>query len=162
MHKSIFLFAIFLLITTNHSFGQKTNVSVNGEMKKWHTVTLSFEGPDVTESDEDNPFLNYRLNVTFKNGDKAYTVPGFYAADGNSANTSSKSGRIWQVRFSPDAIGEWNYEASFRKGKNIAVNDSLSAGEAIAFNGVTGSFSISKSASAICQSPTGHVMQPRS
>lgn len=145
MHKPIFLFAIFLLTTTNYCFGQEANVSISGEMKKWHKVTLSFEGPDVTENDEDNPFLNYRLNVTFKNADKMYTVPGFYAADGNSANTSSKSGRIWQVRFSPDEIGEWTYKASFRKGKNIAIDDDLSAGEAVAFNDVTGSFSISKS-----------------
>ncbi len=70
--------------------------------------------------DENNPFLNYRLDVTFKNGNKVYVIPGFYAADGNAAETSSASGNIWQVRFTPDAIGEWTYTVSFKKGNNIA------------------------------------------
>lgn len=35
-------------------------VSITGELKKWHTVTLTFEGPEVSETDEYNPFLNYQ------------------------------------------------------------------------------------------------------
>ena len=117
MRNTIFI-SILSFLYTSIGLAQNEVIELEGQLQKWHKVTLSFEGPDVTESDADNPFLNYRLNVTFKNGDKMYTVPGFYAADGNSANTSSKSGRIWQVRFLPDEIGEWTYKASFRKGKS--------------------------------------------
>lgn len=39
---------------------------ISGELKKWHIVTMDFEGPEATESDnEPNPFLDYRLNVEF-------------------------------------------------------------------------------------------------
>ncbi len=32
---------------------------------QWHTVDLSFSGPETSESDSDNPFLNYHLNILF-------------------------------------------------------------------------------------------------
>ncbi|MGB5555718.1 MAG: DUF5060 domain-containing protein, partial [Flavobacteriaceae bacterium] len=86
---------------------QKSEPRIDGELKKWHRVTLNFEGPETSELAEENPFLDYRLDVVFTNGDKTYTVPGFYAADGNAAETSATSGNIWQVRFTPDATGEW-------------------------------------------------------
>lgn len=113
--------------------------------KKWHTVTLSFEGPATREDAEDNPFLNYRLNVTFKNGSKTYIVPGFYAADGHAAETRADSGNIWQVRFCPDEVGEWIYQVSFRKGKNVAVSDDPNAGEGVFFDGSSGSFQVEES-----------------
>jgi len=110
--------------------------------QKWHPITLSFEGPQTSEQAEDNPFLNYRLLVTFRQGDHSYNVPGFYAADGNAAETSADSGNVWQVHFTPDRVGEWNYEVSFRTGENIAVSDDPGAGEAVAFNGRTGTFEV--------------------
>jgi type 1 glutamine amidotransferase len=115
---------------------------VSGELRKWHKVTVSFEGPDFSENGAENPFRDYRLNVTFKNGSSTYTVPGYYAADGNAANTSANSGKIWKVHFSPDKIGTWTYEASFRKGNDIAVSTSANAGSAISFNGASGSFEV--------------------
>ncbi|MCK4958896.1 MAG: hypothetical protein KAT00_05840, partial [Planctomycetes bacterium] len=33
----------------------------NGELKKWHKVTLTFDGPKTSETAEPNPFLDYRL-----------------------------------------------------------------------------------------------------
>ncbi len=145
MYRINYFFVVTLLVSSINLFGQNTNITVEGELKKWHKVTLNLQGPNLNESDENNPFLNYRLNVTFKNNKKTYIVPGFYAADGNAAETSAKSGKVWQVRFSPDAIGEWTYEVSFRKGNNIAVDENPDAGKAIAFNGLTGSFFISES-----------------
>lgn len=126
------------------ALGVAQEPKISGALKKWHKVTLSFEGGEIAENDTDNPFLNYRLNVTFKNGNKVITVPGFYAADGNAAETSATSGKIWQVRFMPDASGAWEYEASFRKGKNIAINDDPEAGEPLWFDGVKGKFTISE------------------
>lgn len=108
---------------------QKHDVKIQGELKKWHKITFNFKGPETSEIDENNPFLNYRLDVTFKNGNQEFVIPGFYAADGNSCETSSNSGNIWQVRFSPNKVGEWNYKVSFKKGINIAVEDDLNNGE---------------------------------
>ncbi|WP_299554144.1 DUF5060 domain-containing protein [Seonamhaeicola sp.] len=139
MQKLSVLLGIMLL--TIHSVNAQ---KIEGELKKWHKVTLSFEGEALSESDETNPFLNYRLNVMFKHKGKTMTVPGFFAADGNAAETGAKSGAIWKVRFMPDAVGEWSYEVSFRKGENIAVSDDIHAGEAVAFNGTKGSFTVSE------------------
>ena len=58
---------------------------ISGELKKWHKVTITFEGPEASEVEEYNPFMNYRLNVLFthaESGEKM-NVPGYFAADGN-------------------------------------------------------------------------------
>jgi hypothetical protein len=82
---------------------------VSGELKKWHKVTLTFDGPDTSETADPNPFLYYRLNVTFTHqpSGKSFLVPGYYAADGNAANTSADSSNKWRVHFAPDAVGTW-------------------------------------------------------
>ena len=137
------LFCLILIVQT--AVAQQSNIEIKGELKKWHKVTLTISGEELSETDAENPFLNYRLNVTFKNKNKTYVIPGFYAADGNAAETSATKGAIWQVRFTPDEIGEWSYEVSFRKGKAIAVDDNPTAGEAVSFNGLKGVFTIAPS-----------------
>ena len=91
--KKQLIFGVVLLIAITSVYSQKTKVTFDGELKKWHKVTLNFAGGELSENDADNPFLNYRLNVTFKNGNKTYVVPGFYAADGNAAETNSQPTR---------------------------------------------------------------------
>ena len=118
---------------------------VSGELKKWHRVTLTFDGPETSETADPNPFLFYRLNVTFahqKSG-KSYLVPGYFAADGDAADTGADSGNKWRVHFAPDQVGTWKYSVSFRKGQNVAVSDNKSAGESAGFvDGQSGSFDI--------------------
>ena len=133
-----------IFFSLNVIFSQESKATIEGELKKWHKVTLSFEGENLSEADEENPFLNYRLNVIFKNKNKTMVVPGFFAADGNAAETSAHTGNVWKVRFMPDEVGEWNYEVSFRKGLNIAVSDDIHEGEAVGFNGEKGSFNITE------------------
>ena len=141
MYKDILFCFLFLL--TFSSCNQQKEVVVDGELQKWHRITLNFEGPKTNELADDNPFLHYRLDVTFSNGDKTYRIPGFYAADGNAAETSSSKGNIWQVRFTPDTLGEWTYSVSFKKGENVAVlDDFLSAKSAGFMDGQSGSFTI--------------------
>ncbi|WP_445737139.1 DUF5060 domain-containing protein [Mariniflexile sp.] len=138
-----YLFAVLILCT---SFKETSKVKIEGELKKWHRVTLVFEGPETSELADDNPFLNYRLDVTFTNNGKSYTIPGFYAADGNAAETSSESGKIWKVYFTPDNTGEWSYTTTFKKGNNIAVEQHLKEATSAGFmDGQTGSFSIAAS-----------------
>lgn len=116
---------------------------ISGELKKWHRVTLTFDGPETSETAEPNPFTDYQLTVTFSNGEKVYVVPGYYAADGNAANTSADKGNKWRVHFAPDKTGMWNYSVSFRKGKNVAVSEDTAAGSNAGFmDGETGSFDV--------------------
>ena len=124
--------------------GQQPPV-LSGEFKKWHKLTISFFGPQTSEQASDNPFLNYRLNVTFTNGSKTYVVPGYFAADGQAGESSASSGNIWKVHFTPDEIGQWSFSASFRKGNDIAISDNPNAGTAVDFNGQNGTFNISAS-----------------
>ncbi|MBX2877905.1 MAG: DUF5060 domain-containing protein [Saprospiraceae bacterium] len=116
------------------------------EVKKWEKLTLSFEGPETSEEASDNPFLNYRLLVSFTKGDRSLVLPGFYAADGNAAESSGTSGGVWQVRFRPDEEGEWEYEASFRMGKDIAISDDPTEGEPLSFDGERGSIKVTSPA----------------
>lgn len=112
------------------------------EYEKWHTVTLNFEGPATAETAEENPFLNYRLNVSFSKGNRTLVIPGYYAADGNAGETSAEGGNIWQVKFVPDEEGEWKYRVSFRKGAGISISDDPEAGEPVAFDGSEGGFMV--------------------
>lgn len=120
------------------------NARVEGELKRWHRVTLTFEGPRTSEDATPNPFRNYRLNVTFTHaaGNKSYVAPGFFAADGKASETSAASGNQWRAYFTPDEDGEWKYTASFRAGDDIAISDDASAGKAVAFDGESGTFKI--------------------
>lgn len=116
---------------------------IQGELKKWHRTTLVFDGPNTSEMAEENPFLRYRLDVTFTRPGKTYVVPGFYAADGNAAETSAAAGNKWMVRFSPDEAGEWTYAVSFKKGEKVAVSDDPDHAQSAGFmDGQTGSFEI--------------------
>ncbi len=116
--------------------------TVVGSLKKWQTVTISFTGPVANESDiSPNPFLDYRLQVTFTNqaAGKTYNVPGFFDGDG----TGGAFGNIWSVRFTADEEGQWSYTVSFRKGPNIAVDLNPVAGMPDSIlDGVSGSFII--------------------
>lgn len=121
---------------------------ISGELKKWHKITISFKGPETSETDEFNPFMNYRLNVTFlhKQSGKKFIVPGYFAADGNAGETSAVSGNVWKVHFAPEEIGEWSYKVDFRKGSWIAVSDRKDSGDSAGFmDGEFGTFYISKS-----------------
>jgi hypothetical protein len=80
------------------------------------------------------------MTVTFTNGDLSYQVPGYFAADGDAADSSAVAGNVWRAHLSPDHIGTWTYTVSFRYGSNVAVNG---GGNALApYDGVNGRFVI--------------------
>jgi hypothetical protein len=123
----------------------ETAVVLTGELMKWHKLSLTFDGPETSETDEFNPFLNYRLNVRFTHpaSGTSYLVPGYFAADGDAANTSADSGNKWRVHFSPDELGTWTWKASFRKNRWVAILTRPDAGAPGGFmDGQTGSFDI--------------------
>lgn len=113
---------------------------VAGELKQWHPVTITFSSEMTSEDAAPNPFVDYRLDVTFSHDDRSYTVPGYYAADGLAADTSAASGNKWRVHFTPDETGLWTYAVSFRTGSGVAVSDNPSAGTAADLDGTAGSF----------------------
>lgn len=98
-------------------------VSVNANrIDIWHPIELTFTGPETTESTLVNPFTDYRIDAIFTSpSNKTYTVPGFYAADGNAANSHATSGNKWKIMFSPNEVGNWTYQASFVTGKMISA-----------------------------------------
>ncbi|NNE77950.1 MAG: DUF5060 domain-containing protein [Pricia sp.] len=112
------------------------------EFQQWHTITLAFEGPEAAEKAVDNPFLNYRLNVEFKNEGTQYSVRGFYAADGKAAETGADSGNVWKVRFTPNKLGNWSYSAQLQKGDSLALSDDPNDGIPIEISDEKGEFRI--------------------
>lgn len=124
----------------NNSATHDAQYRLEGELKKWHTVTLSFNGPYSTQTaDDPNPFLDYRLQVRFQSpSGKVANVPGFFDGDGKGDG----SGSVWKVRFIPDEAGSWRFSTSFRQGSHIAIDLNPAAGTPVAFDSCTGKFSI--------------------
>lgn len=113
------LVIVLLLVSCNEE--KKEVALTNYEL--WDTVTLDFEGVETSENAEENPFLNYKLMVEFSNEKSNYQVMGFYAADGNAAESGAEKGNIWQVRFTPDQLGEWEYSAKLYHGDSVALKE---------------------------------------
>ncbi|MEJ6402654.1 Ig-like domain-containing protein [Yoonia sp. 2307UL14-13] len=120
---------------------------ISGDQMTWHKVTLDFEAPQNFSENPDT-FRDYRLDVTFTNAatGEVITVPGFFAADGDAANTGATSGNVWRAHFNPPSEGDWTYTASFRTGDDIAAKtfaEAPNAGQAVEFiNGDSGTVSI--------------------
>ena len=112
--------------------------AVEGELRTWHRVTLTFEGPQAGEQRTLNPFRDYRLIVRFANGQRSLDVPGYFAADGHAGESGATSGSQWRVHFMPDAPGTWSWRASFRQGSGVAVSEDHTAGTPVAPDGAKG------------------------
>jgi hypothetical protein len=136
----LMLLSLALFVACSQDTSNK--ITIKGELKQWHKITFTIPGPETAEYAKINPFLDYRLEVTFTNGEQSITVPGFFAADGNAAETSAKEGNTWMVRFRPDKTGTWEYKVWFREGKNIAVAENPDFGTQVGADGQTGSFDV--------------------
>ncbi|HAQ20920.1 MAG TPA: DUF5060 domain-containing protein [Prolixibacteraceae bacterium] len=140
MKKLSQLFILSFFLITN-LFAQTP--IIQGELKKWQTIRIFFDGPQCSETNfKPNPFLDFRLLVTFTNGGKKYLVPGFFSADGESAETGAMSGNKWQVNFVPDEVGVWKYQVSFRTGKDISISIQPDEGTSLPPNGSSGTFTV--------------------
>lgn len=117
-------------------------VQIKGDRVKWQPIKLLFEGPMTAERAEPNPFMNYRLTVRFTRDGRTVDVPGYYAADGNAAETGANSGSIWSVNFTPDEEGIWNYETEFVTGMKIAISEKTTTGVPVSFDGASGCFEV--------------------
>ena len=117
---------------------------VRGTLATWHTVTLTFTGPEGSEADP-TTFWNHRLTVEFTHAESGttYTIPGFFAADGHAGSSYASSGDQWQVRFTPDRPGTWHYTAKMVTGEKVAITEAK--GKAVTLDGAKGSFAIAPS-----------------
>jgi hypothetical protein len=121
----------------------KNTVEISGDLKQWHKVTLTLDGPYAHERDNDpNPYTDVALMVTFthESGSPRYVVPGYFAADGNAGNTGAMTGTKWRAHLSPDKPGRWNYAVSLRKEKDVAFAAAAATSNATPLT--TGSFTI--------------------
>lgn len=139
MHSKI----TFILVLFSYSllFAQ----TPSGELKRWHKISLSFNGPYTSETANVNPFSDYRLDVTFthSNTNTTFIVPGFYSGCDDPAENSCDSGAIWKVNFTPGYTGTWNWNTSFKTGNDVAINN---GGTSAGFmDGDSGTFQITES-----------------
>ena len=128
--------------------GEDGDGSVKVESDRaWDPVTLSLAGPFAHEQDDllrpgkPNPFRDHSMSVTFSQKDKSFTVPGYFAADGNAAESSATSGNVWRAHFSPPTPGEWQYRIKFISGPSVAIDDQA-ATPVSPYNDKTGTFKI--------------------
>ena len=126
------------------AMSSRTVVPEVAEHQVWQPLTLDFEGPLASETGPTNPFTDYRLTVTFAQGERTITVPGFFAADGNAAESGADSGNVWRVRFAPDFIGEWTYSAQLYTGPGLAISE---AAPSQLVSSWTGSFNVAPASS---------------
>src|SRR5680860_65640 len=141
-----YLWTIVFLSTFFYGCTSEPKYTIQGELKKWHKIELLFDGPLSGEMDSINPFLNYRLDVSFTQNGETFIVPGFYAADDNAGETSGETGDKWMVRFAPNKTGIWHFKVSFKKGDAIAVsNNSDGASSAGSLDGLEGDFTVTDS-----------------
>lgn len=138
------LAAIGLALASSVAVAQ--TVTLSGETKRWHNVILTVDGPFASETGSPNPFMDYRMDVTFthSSGTPSYVVPGYFAADGDAANTSADSGNKWRAHLSPDKIGTWSYSIDFRTGTDVAVSDNPGSFATVSPHGVTGTFNVTE------------------
>lgn len=136
--------ASFFVQAQDHGDG---SVEIAGELSQWHTVTLDLDGPYAKEGEASpRTFRDYSFFVTFthESGVPSYTVPGYFAADGDAANTSADAGSTWRAHLSPNKTGTWHYRTHFATGEDVAVDPS--SGKPLApYDAVSGSFEVSAS-----------------
>ncbi|MBX2812934.1 MAG: DUF5060 domain-containing protein [Myxococcales bacterium] len=104
---------------------QERHAEPQGELRQWHEISLDLLGPFAAETGSaKNPFTDYRMTVTFEHesGAPVYHVPGYFAADGNAAETGATSGRVWRAHLSPDKVGEWLWRVRFVEGPGVAIS----------------------------------------
>ena len=122
------IFVVLVILVLSHIFQScdtKNSISIHGERKCWNTIEFKINGPETSENAALNPFLQYRMEALLIHKSDTLAIPGFYAADGNAAETSAQNGETWKVRFVPEKSGIWKYQIQLWEGENIAIADKI-------------------------------------
>nr|WP_136251332.1 DUF5060 domain-containing protein [Ningiella ruwaisensis] len=98
-------------------------------------IEVDVKGPEVSETDEINPFTDYLMQTEFRHeSGTEVLVQGFFAADGKAAHTSADKGEIWRTIFTPQSKGKWQYNSKLYQAKDVvfAHKDQVALMQAIA------------------------------
>ncbi len=141
-----FINRLFIAVTCSLLFSCdfSPQVQITGELKEWHTITLTFTGPESSEYDTINPFTDYRLEVEFSNGNQQIMFPDIMLPMEMLLKHHLEKAINGGLIFVRHHDGTWNYKVSFLKGKNIAVADNLSNGEKCFMDGEEGTITVDK------------------
>ena len=112
---SILVLSVSAFVTTAQT------VDVSGTKQKWHDVTVTLTLPNSLDESA-GTFRNNRMDVVFTSptGNKL-RVPGYFAGDGNAANSNVKAGNKYKAHLRPDEIGTWSYQVLFYNGTDVAL-----------------------------------------
>jgi hypothetical protein len=117
---------------------------LTGELKQWHKVTLDLAGPFARETGH-RPESVHRLpahrHLHARVGRPRYTVPGYFAADGNAGEPSAEAGTVWRAHLSPDKPGRWTIASPSCAGPGCDL-DGGGAQALAPFDGTSGSFTV--------------------
>ncbi len=103
--------------------GYAQTVNVTGTKEKWHKIAVSLTLPgNLSESSA--TFKNNRMDVIFTSpSGRKIRVPGFFAADGNAANSNAKAGKIYKAYLRPDETGAWTYRVLYYTATDVALKE---------------------------------------
>ncbi|OEK08120.1 hypothetical protein A8C32_01275 [Flavivirga aquatica] len=105
------------------SYSQTVDVSGQKPYRKWDKIAVSLTLP-TSISESNTSFKNTRMDVLFTDpSGKKIRVPGFFAADGNAANTNAKSGKIFKAYLRPYKTGRWKYQVLYYTGNDVALKN---------------------------------------
>lgn len=111
---------------------------VSGVGAAYEPVTLMLEGPSLDERGDLNPFADVRLNWVVSNGEKSWTVPGYFAGCGMAADNGCTSGNVWRAHFVPTEPGTYSWSLAFQSGPDLAISAARS--EDLSGHGAKGEF----------------------
>jgi hypothetical protein len=52
---------VYAFTLTIFLFSPVQSAEITGDIKQWHNVTLTFDGPQSSERALENPYMNYRM-----------------------------------------------------------------------------------------------------
>ena len=149
---------IVLAISGPASLIANENATENEKPPINQTIELNFNGPNVSETDEENPFTNYRLDVVFKHPRGEWNIRGFYDADGDAANSGADSGNVWSCRFAPPYPGPYRYTATLTKGDWVSIDPTVNGTRRLELENGEGLFHVTESKSEIPFFSRGRVL----
>jgi len=135
-------FGLVVLVTFSCSSDQSNYTVTEGAFGQH---TFCFTGPLLNEQSATNPFLDVRLLLALDGPEGERLIPGFYAADGNAAETSAQSGDQWCVHARGFAAGTYSGEVFFEKGEELALRQINTRGDALPGNGEKVTFDVASS-----------------
>ncbi|MDN5213132.1 Ig-like domain-containing protein [Fulvivirgaceae bacterium BMA12] len=120
-HNKLTISFLLVLMCSLTAYSQTVNVT--GTLQKWHKITVSLTLPGGNLTETANTFRNTRMDVIFNRpGGGSIRVPGFFAADGDAANTNATQGKVLKAYLRPDQTGTWTYRVLYYTGTDVSIS----------------------------------------